>query len=144
MIKMIVGGGMDVKKLVVILCFFCLMGCEKQFKLLQVDSVDKIEVLLASENEESRTEVIILTEVDEVRGMMKILRTGKLGRRVADRDMSLVQSSYYVLYKGDEVVQMISFNGNDSKRVWRGIECFEVSYSNMTPYEFIKTLEVIN
>lgn len=128
------------KRWIFLLCLVCLMGCEGQFKLLQVDEVDRIEVLLASDQDVSRTEVISITAPDELRGMMKILRSGKLGRRVADRDMFLVQSSYYVLYKGDEVVQMISFNGNDSRHVWRGVECFEVKYSGMTPYEFIESL----
>ena len=129
------------KRWIVLLCFLGLIGCQEQFNLLQVDEVDKIEVLLASDEDVSRTEVITITEPVELRGMMRILRSGKLGRRIADRDMYLVQSSYYVLYKDDEVVQMISFNGNDSRHVWRGVECFEVKYSGMTPYEFVESLD---
>ena len=77
-----------------LLCFLGLIGCQEQFNLLQVDEVDKIEVLLASDEDVSRTEVITITAPDELRGMMRILRSGKLGRRIADRDMYLVQSSY--------------------------------------------------
>lgn len=73
MIKMIVGGGMLLEEMeFVLLCFLGLIGCQEQFNLLQVDEVDKIEVLLASDEDVSRTEVITITEPDELRGMMRI------------------------------------------------------------------------
>lgn len=143
-IKMIVGG-MNMKRLWMIgFCLCVLVGCMSQFQLLEVEDVDKIEIILPAEEIDSKTKVITLENGDEVIKMMNIFQSGVIGRRIADRDLLLERSSYYLLYHDGEVIQMISFNGHDSLRVWRGIECFEVTYSGMSPYEFIEELNLLN
>ncbi len=130
------------KKLITVMtlliCLALLIGCQAKISLIdeELDKVNRIQVVLAMGNPVYGAESKIIE--DEIAGFIEAFGLATLGKRVADDDVVVSDTSKYILYNGSTEVYKISFNGNDSTRVWYKGHWYYVNYENQSPYELYK------
>ena len=97
-------------------------------------SIDRVHVVL---NEVS----VVITDPSSVAELVEILDTAKKGDLVRDDELLLAPAVFYELYDGDDLVQILMFNGEDTLRLFRGGLCFEVEYEGVTLSDWYKKVQ---
>lgn len=72
---------------------------------------------------------------------MRFLTPQKRGDLVRDDELLLAPAVFYELYDGDDLVQILMFNGEDTLRLFRGGLCFEVEYEGVTLSDWYKKVQ---
>lgn len=112
----------------VLLCFG---GCS-QVASDGVSSINRVHVVLHDEASTFGKVSVVINDPSSIAELVEILSTAKKGRLVRDDELLLAPSVFYELYEGDELVQTLMFNGEDTLRLFQGGLCFEVEYDSLT------------
>ena len=132
------------KKNVVTTITLCLMvlffgGCSSVNSLVaeKIDpaKVDRIQVVLAGGTPELGQESKIISDEEEIAQIIDAINAAQIGKIVEEMDIVIADTSRYYLYCNDTLLEAITFNGNDSNRVWYDNNYYYVEYENKTLYE---------
>ncbi len=120
-----------------------LSGCNsRKNKLLKekmnVDEIDKIQVVLAMGNPKFGADSKIITDRNEIMEMVECFNNATVGEEVDDMDVDVSFTSNYYFYNGDNILIEIFFNGNKTDKLVLNSKFYYMEYSNDTPYELYK------
>ncbi len=125
------------KGLIGVAVLLCLGGCA-QVASDGVSSIDRVHVVLNDELSTLGKVSVVINDPSSVSDLVNILDTAHVGNLVRDDELLLTSAVFYELYKGDELVQTLMFNGEDTLRLFKGGLCFEVEYENVTLSDWYK------
>lgn len=118
-------------------------GCNSDKSLLtnkiNVNDIDKIQIVSAMGNPEYGAESKIITEKNEIRLLVDSFNNAVIGDKVRDDDVAVSDVSQYYFYSKNTLIQQFSFNGNDSERIWYNSNWYYVNYTDMSPYKLYKS-----
>lgn len=114
-----------------VVALLCLGGCS-QVVDDSVSSIDRVHVVLKDETSTLGEVSVVINDPLSISELVEILSTAKKGHLVRDDELLLAPAVFYELYEGDELVQTLMFNGEDTLRLFQGGLCFEVKYDGLT------------
>lgn len=127
----------------ILLIIFTLSGCNSTKVLLtdkiEGDDIDNIQIVLAMGNPEYGSESKIITDKNEISELVHAFNNATMGQKVKDGDIVVSDTSKYYFYSNDTLVQLFSFNGNDSERIWYNSNWYYINYPDNKPYELYKS-----
>ncbi len=120
-----------------VLVALVLSGCGSYSPLAKktLGGIDKVQIILAGGNPEYGFKSKVFTKEDEISELVDAVTSATIREKVKDDDIKASNVSKLVFFTKDEVVASISFNGNDSLRVWSENAFYYVAYDKKTPYE---------
>ena len=104
-------------------------------------SIDRVHVVLSDETSTLGKVSVVINDPSSVSELVEILDTAKKGHLVRDDELLLAPAVFYELYDGDELVEILMFNGEDTLRLFRGGLCFEVEYEGVTLSDWYKKVK---
>ena len=115
-------------------------GCSKIASDV-VWSIDRVHVVLSDETSTLGKVSVVINDPSSVSELVEILDTAKKGHLFRDDELLLAPAVFYELYDGDELVEILMFNGEDTLRLFRGGLCFEVEYEGVTLSDWYKKVK---
>lgn len=98
---------------------FLLSGCVNQGES-KLSSVNRVEVRLGEEVKST------IEEPEDVKQLVDILLNAKRGNLVREESYVLSEPLVYEFYEGDQLVQTVLFNGEDTTRILEGGLCLSL------------------
>jgi len=108
-----------------------LAGC-RQMITTDLSAVDRVHIILNEGTDNLNQSLVVIQDSSSIQELVHILKTAKIGRLVRDDEVILTPAVYYELYEGDELVQTLMFNGEDTLRIFKGGLCYEIQYQSST------------
>ena len=119
------------KMWITILTLLFLGGC-RQIITEDLSLVDRVHIILNRGADNLNQSLVVIEDPSSIQKLVHILETAKIYRLVRDDEVILTPAVYYELYEGDELVQTLMFNGEDTLRIFKGGLCYEVKYPSLT------------
>ena len=119
------------KMWITILTLLFLGGC-RQIITEDLSLVDRVHIILNRGADNLNQSLVVIEDPSSIQELVHILETAKIYRLVRDDEVILTPAVYYELYEGDELVQTLMFNGEDTLRIFKGGLCYEVKYPSLT------------
>lgn len=117
----------------------CVEGCSQGVSN-DISSIDRVHVVLNDEMSTLGQVSIVINDPASIAELVEILSTAKKGNLVRDDELLLAPAVYYELYDGDDLVQVLMFNGEDTLRLFQEGLCFEVEYEGLTLSDWYQKL----
>ena len=119
-----------------------IIGCSASKPLLlnKIDTkhIDKIQIVMAMGNPKYGAESRIISNQNEIRLLVGAFNNAIIGKKVKDNDIAISDTSKYIFYHDNNIVQQFFFNGNDSERIWHNSDWYFIKYTDMSPYNIYK------
>ena len=112
---------------------FLLSGCINSGEN-KLSSVNRVEVRFGEEVKST------IEEPEDVEQLVVILLKAKRGNLVREESYVLSEPLVYEFYEGDQLVQTVLFNGEDTTRILKGGLCYEVEYEGISVSEWYEKL----
>lgn len=119
------------KMWITILTLLFLGGC-RQIITEDLSLVDRVHIILNRGADNLNQSLVVIDDPSSIQELVHILETAKIYRLVRDDEVILTPAVYYELYEGDELVQTLMFNGEDTLRIFKSGLCYEVKYQSLT------------
>ena len=119
------------KRLITVLILLFLAGCH-QIITEDLSSVNRVHIILNEEADNLNQSLVVIEDRSSIEELVHILEKAKISRLVRDDEVILTPAVYYELYEGDELVQTLMFNGEDTLRIFKGGLCYEIEYQSST------------
>ena len=119
------------KRWVTVLILLFLVGCH-QVITEDLSSVNKVHIIFNKQENSLNQSLVVIEDPSSIEELVHILETAKICRLVRDDEVILTPAVYYELYEGDELVQTLLFNGEDTLRIFKGGLCYEIEYQSST------------
>lgn len=104
------------KMWITILTLLFLGGC-RQIITEDLSLVDRVHIILNRGADNLNQSLVVIEDPSSIQELVHILETAKIYRLVRDDEVILTPAVYYELYEGDELVQTLMFNGEDTLRI---------------------------
>lgn len=101
----------------IICSMFSLAGCQRAQTVAQaynISGVTKIQFVEAMGNPAYGADTKIITDDAEIKEFESAIEKATIGKKIKESDLGVAEASSCYFYRDDEVVSILTFNGNDT------------------------------